>query len=202
MIAILKNTGGTNLNSVCHALTRIGANYQVTEDPRDILAADKVILPGVGSATEAMKRLKNCDLIPILRQLTQPVLGICLGMQLLFRHSAEGDTECLGVIPGNVGPLKRTDAGIRIPHMGWNTLNDFDARDPLCRGIPKDAHAYFIHSFAADLGPWVKATTTYGQKIPAIVAYKNFFGCQFHPEKSAGVGDIILRNFIEMEAYT
>jgi glutamine amidotransferase len=199
MIAILKNTGGTNLSSVCHALNRIGAQYQVTDDAQRIRAADRVILPGVGSAAEAMKRLKKNDLIPILRELTQPVLGICLGMQLLFRHSAEGDTECLGVIPGNVFPLKTTDSSIRIPHMGWNKLNNLDAQEPLCRGLPEDAYAYFIHSFAAEPGPWVKATTAYGQNIPALVKYKNFYGCQFHPEKSARVGDMILKNFIEMD---
>ena len=199
MIVILKNTGGTNLSSVCHAMNRIGAQFQVTDDPQKILAADRVILPGVGSAAEAMKRLKKSELLPILRELTQPVLGICLGMQLLYRYSAEGDTDCLGVIPGNVFPLKTTHSSIRIPHMGWNKLNNLDPLEPLCRGLPEDAYAYFIHSFAAELGPWVKATTDYGQTIPAVVKYKNFFGCQFHPEKSSRVGDIILKNFIEMD---
>jgi imidazole glycerol-phosphate synthase subunit HisH len=199
MIAVVKNTGGTNLNSVCHALDRLQATYTVTGDPAVIRDADKVILPGVGAAAHAMNRLEMSDLVALLVNLTQPVLGICLGMQLLFRRSEEGNTVCLGIIPGDVTALKTTDPSIRVPHTGWNRLVEFDRDYPLCRDLPQEPYVYFVHSFAGEFGPWVKASARHGQLIPAMVQHQNFFGCQFHPEKSARTGEIILRNFIDLK---
>jgi glutamine amidotransferase len=198
MIAVIKNTGGTNINSLCFAIERLGQRYNVTSDPRIIAAADKVILPGVGAASHAMETLKQDNMILLLKSLTQPVLGICLGMQLLFRGSEEGNCDCLDIIPASVNKLKRTAAEIRIPHMGWNSLVDFDEDYQLCRGLPKNPYMYYVHSFAAESGPWVKAWSKYGQPIPAVVQHRNFFGCQFHPEKSSYSGEIILRNFLTM----
>ncbi|TWW12180.1 imidazole glycerol phosphate synthase subunit HisH C26 [Planctomyces bekefii] len=198
MIAVVKNTGGTNLNSVCNALARIGATFTVTGDADVIRTAEKVVLPGVGAAAHAMRRLNEANLVPVLRGLSQPVLGICLGMQLLFEQSEEGATPCLGIIPGDVRALKPSAPGIRVPHMGWNRLIDFDPDYPLCRSLQSHACVYFVHSFAATMGPWVKAIAIHGQSVPAIVQFKNFFGCQFHPEKSAKAGEVILRNFINM----
>jgi glutamine amidotransferase len=198
MIAVVRNTGGTNIQSVCNALTRLGADFTVTGDPEVIISASKVILPGVGAAGHAMERLRATNLIPVIRGLSQPVLGICLGMQLLFESSEEGNTQCLGIIPGKIKALTPPSQEFRIPHMGWNLLSEYDPKFSLCRNLPDQPFVYFVHSYAAPVGPWVKATTNHGQSVPAIVQFKNFFGCQFHPEKSAAAGEIILRNFIRI----
>ena len=195
MIAVV-DTGGANLKSVTNALGRLEAEYCLTSDPKKIAAADRVILPGVGAARDAMRRLEAANLIPTLKNLKQPVLGICLGMQLLFESSEEGDVACLGLIPGRVVRLK-DDPSARVPHMGWNNLVKCDSEEPLLSGVDEDDCFYFVHSFRAPDGPWVKAMTKHGELLPAIVSYGNVKGVQFHPEKSEQPGSKILRSFIQ-----
>ncbi|MBM4253909.1 MAG: imidazole glycerol phosphate synthase subunit HisH [Deltaproteobacteria bacterium] len=194
MIAIV-DTGGANLKSVVNALERLGASHCLTSNPVQIAGADQVILPGVGAAREAMRRLDAAQLIPVLRNLKQPVLGICLGMQLLFESSEEGDVACLGLIPGRVVRLK-DDPLARVPHMGWNHLQRRDSAEPLLAAIQDDDCFYFVHSFRAPDGPWVKAVTEHGELLPAVVSYGNVKGVQFHPEKSQGPGARLLSNFV------
>lgn len=191
---VLVDAGGTNIGSVRSALSRLGIDAPLSDDPARIRAADKVILPGVGAARPGMARLRRHGLDAVIRALEQPVLGICLGMQLLFEHSDEGDTACLGVIPGRVTRLPDGD-GIRIPHMGWNRLVG-ERDDPLLDGLPDDAFAYFVHSFAAPRSAATVARCTHGSEFSAIVRHRNFIGMQFHPERSAGVGARLLANFV------
>lgn len=203
MIAIV-HTGGANLASVSNALDRLGHPWSMTRDPATIQRAERVILPGVGAARDSMDRLREAELVDVIRGLTQPTLGICLGMQLLFERSEEGDTPCLGIIPGTVTEMKPAP-GLRIPHMGWNAVSptrplhddgDGAATAPLFAGIDDPAYFYFVHSFAAPMGEWVCATATHGVTIPAAVHHKNFHGCQFHPERSADAGARLLENFL------
>jgi glutamine amidotransferase len=198
VIAIV-DSGGANLGSVLFALARIGASAVVTADPEVIRASDRVILPGVGAAGAAMRALRERDLVGCLRGLTQPVLGICLGMQLLYEHSDEGDTRCLGVLPGNVQRLAPR-AGFPVPHMGWNTVTKAGthAGRPSCPLLTEDdAWFYFVHSFAAPAGDAVVAVTDHGGVVPAVVASGNWFGAQFHPERSGAPGERFLRKFLE-----
>jgi glutamine amidotransferase len=155
-----------------------------------------VILPGVGAAGPAMARLQALDLVDVLRGLTQPVLGVCLGMQLLCAHSEEGDVDGLGVVPAIVQHLSARP-GLRVPHMGWNRLLA-RADHPLLDGLTADAQAYFVHSYAVPLGDYTIAATEHGQTFSAVVARGNFFGMQFHPERSAAVGMRLLRNFLSL----
>ncbi len=192
-IAVI-NSGGANLGSVVHALNRLGAESVLTRDAAEIRAAERVILPGVGAAAWAMNALREAGLVEVVRGLTQPVLGICLGLQLLFERSDEGDAECLGQIPGTVGKLA-VDASLRLPHMGWNQLAWSDAGDPLARGLSGDEWFYFVHSFAAPVDHAV-ATSEHGQRFAAVVRRGNFAACQFHPEKSAAAGARLLANFL------
>ncbi len=191
------DSGVANLTSVLAAMERLGAEVEVTADAATIRAATHVILPGVGSASAAMRQLQERGLPDVLRSLTQPVLGICLGMQLLFERSEEGgDVPCLGIIPGKVCKLK---VGAEpLPHMGWNEIEPL-ADHPLLRGVAAGAFMYFVHSFAAPVSAASLARCVYGEAFTAIVGHKNFFGCQFHPERSGEEGQKILRNFIEME---
>ena len=192
-IAVI-NSGGANLGSVVHALNRLGANSVLTRDPDEIRSAERVILPGVGAAAWAMNALREAGLVEVIRGLTQPVLGICLGLQLMFERSEEGDAECLGLIPGTVGKLEvRTDQ--RLPHMGWNQLNWTVPDDPLAQGLDGDEWFYFVHSFAAPVADAV-AISEHGQNFAAVVRRGNFAACQFHPEKSAAAGARILANFL------
>ncbi|MEN9834751.1 MAG: Imidazole glycerol phosphate synthase subunit HisH [Pseudomonadota bacterium] len=195
MIAVV-DTGGANLRSVVNALERLAAPHCLTSDPSKIAAADRVILPGVGAAREAMRRLDAAGLIPVLRDLKKPVLGICLGMQLLFESSEEGDVPCLGLIPGRVVRLQ-DDPGARVPHMGWNHLMRRAPDEPLLAEIADDDCFYFVHSFRAPDGPWVRAVTQHGVLLPAVVSYGNVKGVQFHPEKSQDPGARILRSFVQ-----
>lgn len=192
-IAVI-HSGGANLGSVIHALNRLGADSVLTRDAAEIRAASKVILPGVGAAAWAMNALREAGLVEVIRGLTQPVLGICLGLQLMFERSEEGEADCLGLIPGRVTRLE-VDPGLRLPHMGWNQLTWSDADDPLARGLSGEEWFYFVHSFAAPVEHAV-ATSAHGQRFAAVVRNGNFAACQFHPEKSAGAGARLLANFL------
>lgn len=194
MLAIV-DSGGANIASVRFALERLGVQSELTADPAVIRAAERVILPGVGSAAEGMKRLQAKGLVDCVRGLTQPVLGVCLGMQLLFERSEEGDTPTLGLIPGQVTRLP-DPPGVTVPHMGWNTLTT--GRDVgLLAGIGRDARFYFVHSFAAPVNAFTQASCRHGTPFAAIVQRGNFSGVQFHPERSGPAGARLLRNFVE-----
>lgn len=197
MIAIV-DSGVANLASVMAALERLGVVAEATADAGKIRDADKIILPGVGAAAPAMAQLKTRGLIDLLRNFTRPVLGICLGMQLLFEHLDEsGGVDGLGVIPGIQRKLEPAPDR-PVPHMGWNTLKMLKPEHPLLKNVPEASHVYFVHSFAAPVSSSTLAATTYGEEFTAMVAHKNFFGCQFHPERSSIPGSQILKNFVEM----
>lgn len=189
------DSGGANIASVCFALQRLGAQAELTGDALVITRAERVILPGVGAAAPAMARLRELDLVQTLRELTVPLLGICLGMQLLFDASDEGDTPCLGLLPGRVALLPDAP-GVRIPHMGWNTLEPLRAVS-LLDGIGDGAQAYFVHSYAAPVSDDCIAACDHGSRFAAMVQRGHVAGAQFHPERSASTGARVLRNFIE-----
>ncbi|AGG88519.1 imidazole glycerol phosphate synthase subunit hisH [Rhodanobacter denitrificans] len=195
-MVVLVDAGGTNIGSVRYALQRLGADAALTADAAAIRAADKVILPGVGAAGPGMARLRELGLVDVLRSLEQPVLGVCLGMQLLCAHSEEGDTGCLGLIPAPVRRFVETP-GLRVPHMGWNGLS-VQREHPLLAGLDDGEQAYFVHSYAAPVGDWTLATADYGGAFSAVIAHGNFHGMQFHPERSAAVGARLLKNFLEL----
>jgi len=188
------DSGGANISSVLHALRRLGAEPEFTSDAATIRAADRVILPGVGAAGRAMEVLGEYGLVEVIRALQQPVLGICLGMQLLFESSEEDDARLLGLIPARLKRLPETP-GLRVPHMGWNAITNLRP-DPLTANL--DGHwFYFVHSFAAPLGEWTLSSATHGAPFSAAVRQGNFFGAQFHPERSAAAGASLLRHFME-----
>lgn len=195
MSVVLVDAGGTNIGSVRYALQRLGVDATLTSDAVAIRAADKVILPGVGAAGPGMARLRELNLVELLRSLTQPVLGVCLGMQLLCAHSEEGDTECLGLIPAPVQHFVATP-GLRVPHMGWNRVVA-QREHPLLAGLGDDDQAYFVHSYAVPTGDWTLASSDYGAPFSAVIARGNFHGMQFHPERSAAVGARLLKNFLD-----
>ncbi|HET6586822.1 MAG TPA: imidazole glycerol phosphate synthase subunit HisH [Oleiagrimonas sp.] len=196
MDVVLVEAGGTNIGSVRYALERLGVVAELTGDPARIRAASHVILPGVGAAAEGMRRLREQHLDVLLRELTQPVLGVCLGMQLLFVHSEEGDTETLGLLEGNVRKLSG-GSSLRIPHMGWNRL-DIERDDPLLDGIAKGAHAYFVHGYAAPVTSDTLASCEHGERFAAVVRKNNFCGMQCHPERSGALGSRLLKNFLNL----
>ncbi|RYZ92025.1 MAG: imidazole glycerol phosphate synthase subunit HisH [Proteobacteria bacterium] len=185
-------SGGTNLGSILSAFARLGVDLVVTEDFATIRAADKVILPGVGHAATMMERLKRKGLDQFIPTLTQPVLGICLGMQILFESSEEGETDMLGIIPAKV--VRIPDRGLAIPHMGWNQLKSRGGSS-LASAV-ESRYCYFVHSYMAEDGPWVQSACDFGVEIPAIVQWKNFYGTQFHPERSGPVGEALLARFL------
>ncbi len=202
MTLAIIDSGGANISSVKHALRRLGADPVFTSDEQTIRTAERVILPGVGAAGAAMSRLKELDLIECIRTLKQPVLGICLGMQLLFEGSEEdqvGDqpVECLGIIPGTLTKLK-PQTGLRVPHMGWNTTT-MVSNDPLLDGLPENPWFYFVHSYCAPISEHTVASCTHGETFTAIVRKDNFRGAQFHPERSARGGSRLLANFLEIQ---
>ncbi len=191
----LVDSGGTNIASVSFALDRLGVTSELTRDAATIQAADRVILPGVGAAAQGMARLHEADLVGVLRDVTAPLLGVCLGMQLLFDGSEEdGGVECLGLIEGTVAAITPA-ANVRVPHMGWNTLS-LGRQDPLIRGLTDGDRAYFVHSYAAPVTSATLASTWHGQDYAAVVRQGNRWGAQFHPERSAAVGATVLANFI------
>ena len=199
MIAII-DSGGANIASVRFALERLGVDSVLTADPSVISAAERVILPGVGAAPVAMAQLARAGLVECIRGLTQPVLGICLGMQLLFERSEEGDTPLLGLVGGTCGAFD-PGMGFTVPHMGWNRLLPRgEGRHPLLSGVEDGAHVYFVHSYAAPVSADTVASCSYGVDFTALVARGNFMGAQFHPERSGPVGARILGNFLALPA--
>ena len=196
------DSGGANHASIQNALQRLGENSFVTLDRMAIESSDRVILPGVGNAGFAMQRLREADLVGALQRLKQPVIGICLGMQLLFEECEEGDTTGLGVLPGRVRRLSAA-LGQRVPHMGWSQLESClnsssqDDAGRITKDIYSEEHFYFVHSFAAPAGAFTFATARGRPDIPAIVGRENFIGVQFHPEKSGVPGATLLKNFME-----
>ena len=193
---VLVDSGGSNLASVQAAFARLGVVAPVSSDWTEILEASHVVLPGVGAAGPAMAKLRGYGLVEKLSTLTQPVLGVCVGVQLLFERSAEGEIPCLGLLPGRVEKLAGTP-GLRIPHMGWNRIDVLDSTHPLCAGL-NGSYAYFVHSFAAGISAQTLASSTHGQPFSAIVARGNFMGAQFHPERSQATGARLLKNFLEI----
>jgi len=189
--------GGENVNSVLFALERLGAAPELTVDAGKIAAADRVILMGVGAAPPAMAKLRELGLADCLRGLRQPVLGICLGMQLLFERSAEGEAECLGILPGRVERLP-DGAGLTIPQMGWNRLDVLAQGDPLLARIQTGDWVFYANTYYAPISNVTTARTDYGAPLSAVVRRGNVFGCQFHPEKSRRVGRLILENFLKL----
>ena len=197
-VAII-DSGGANIASLRFALERLGADATLSTDPAVLRAAPRVILPGVGAAAGAMRRLEALRLPEVIRDLRQPVLGICLGMQLLFEASDEGDTRCLGLLPGRVERLPESP-GVRVPHMGWNGLQAASAETaahPLMAGLD-GRHAYFVHSYAYRGDANALATSTHGQPFTAIAARGHVMGAQCHPERSAATGARLLRNFLSL----
>lgn len=222
MIAVVDYDTG-NLRSVADALRRAGAEFTLTADAALLRRAERVILPGVGEASSAMEKLRERGLDEVLPTLTCPVLGICIGMQLLCLSSEEGAAECLGIFPTRVRRLPATaevppatdgmtagmDAAgmdaptapagsrLKIPHVGWDTISGLCP--PLFEGIPEESYVYYVHSYAADLCPATIATTDYGRRFSAALRHDNFFGTQFHPEKSGATGARILQNFLNLQ---
>jgi glutamine amidotransferase len=188
--------GGANIASLKFALQRLESDVPVTTDPERARRASHVILPGVGAARPAMQKLAATGFVDVIPTLTQPVLGICLGMQLLFAGSDEDDTECLSIIDARVQLLRQSPA-LPVPEMGWNEL-EIVAPSRLLDGVASGAYAYFVHSYAAPTGAYTRATADYGGPFSAVVEQGNFFGTQFHPERSSTVGARILQNFLRL----
>lgn len=191
-IVIIKYNAG-NVVSVTNTLNRLGVEPVVSDDPETIRTADKVIFPGVGEASTAMDYLKARKLDSLIISLKQPFLGICLGQQLMCRHSEENDTDCLGIFNLNV---KRFQPKLKVPHMGWNKL--FDMKGPLFEGLPEDAFIYFVHSYYCEPGPETIATSDYINKFSAALHKDNFYAIQGHPEKSGQTGQRFLENFLKI----
>ena len=197
---VIVDSGGANIASLRYAFERLGAPARLTCDPIEVRGAARVVLPGVGAAGDAMRRLTDLGLAELLPTLTQPVLGICLGMQLLYESSDEDDTPCLGVIPGRVARLV-AEPDRPVPHMGWNRLR-LRGHSALTAGIADGEHVYFVHGFAAPPGADAIATCDYGGEFAAAVKHGNFHGTQFHPERSASAGRRLLANFLAMPAWS
>ena len=194
MIAILDYKMG-NLRSVENALKRLGAEFTVTDDANVIRSADKVLMPGVGNAAEAMENLRSASLVDVVRSLRRPVLGICVGMQVMCRHSEEGDVDCLNLFDARVKRFEPS-ADLKVPHMGWNTIGNLESK--LFKGINGGEYVYFVHSYYPELCSDTIATSRHGVMFSAALKYENFYGTQFHPEKSGDVGERIIENFLRL----
>ena len=192
MIAILKYNAG-NIRSVQNALNRLGYDSIITDDPNKLTRADKVIFPGVGEAKSAMCYLNKKGLNQVIKKLKQPVLGICLGLQLMCTYSEEGDTNCLGIFPNKVNRFK---GNAIIPHMGWNNFEQ--TKGILFNGVEASSDVYYVHSYYADVSSNTTAVCNYIQPFSAAIEKDNFFATQFHPEKSADIGSRILNNFLKL----
>jgi glutamine amidotransferase len=193
---VIIDSGGANLASLRFALQRLGATALVSSDARQIAAAPRVLLPGVGAAADAMQRLRGAGLVDAIRTLRQPLLGICLGMQLLYARSEEGSTDCLGLIDGTVARIRNAPS-LPVPQMGWNCCRSL-RDDALLEGIGPRDYVYFVHSYAAPVSDATVAVVDYGIPLSAVVRRDNFRGVQFHPERSARVGARLLKNFLEL----
>ncbi len=196
-LTIIQYNAG-NIQSVLYALERLGITATVTDDAAMIQASDKVIFPGVGEASTAMSYLKARNLDQLIVSLKQPVLGICLGMQLMCQHSAENDTRCLGIFEEQVLAFKAKEASFKIPQIGWNTISN--VKTDLFKGIAENSFTYFVHGYFAGLGSNTIATTNYIQEYSSALQKNNFYGVQFHPEKSAVVGEQIIQNFLALKS--
>ncbi len=192
-IVIIKYNAG-NIQSVLYALERIGVEAEVTDDVEQIQQARKVIFPGVGEARSAMQYITERKLDTVIRNLTQPVLGICLGMQLMCAYSEENDTPCLGIFNEQVKLFRPKTKDIKVPQIGWNNI--YDLKTGLFKDLPSPSYCYFVHGYYAATGEHTIATTEYVKPYSAALHRDNFYGVQFHPEKSAGVGEQILKNFL------
>lgn len=192
-VAIVKYNAG-NIASVQNALGRLGVASDVTDDADILVRADKVIFPGVGEASTALQYLRERSLDTVIRSLTQPVLGICLGMQLLCSYSEENDTDCLGIFPNKV--KRFVSDGLKIPHMGWNTI--FGLRQPMFDGVDENSYVYFVHGYYVEMSAEATAICSYGSDFAAAIQHENFYAVQFHPEKSGASGERILDNFLNL----
>jgi imidazole glycerol-phosphate synthase subunit HisH len=190
------DSGGANIASLRYAIERLGVESELTTDPVRLRAASHVILPGVGAAADCMARLENAGIVDAIRELHQPLLGICVGMQLLYESSEEGDVRCLGLLPGRVRRLS-PELGLPVPHMGWNQL-EFRQPNPLLNDIAENDYVYFVHSYCAPVSEMTVADCSYGEPFSAIVQRENVYGAQFHPERSARIGSLLLKNFLSL----
>lgn len=194
-VAIVKYNAG-NIYSVYCAVKRLGAEAVITDDPEELRAADRVIFPGVGEARAAMQYLRHTGLDQVLLSLKQPVLGICIGMQLLCQHSEEGDVDCLGVFDVPVVRFRPTDVSLKVPQMGWNTVSSDD--DTLFAGIKPESYFYYVHSYHVPVCQYTIAQTDYSGPYSASLHKDNFWAVQFHPEKSGPIGEQLLKNFLDL----
>jgi glutamine amidotransferase len=194
MVAIIDYKCG-NLQSVKNALERLGAEYVVTASEEVIRKADRVILPGVGSAATAIESLQQTGLCDTIRSLRRPVLGICVGMQIMCRWSEEGNTECLGIFDSKVKKFI-PDEGLKVPHMGWNKISNLESK--LFKDLAGGSYVYYVHSYYPELCPDTIATTVHGKMFSGALKYENFYGTQFHPEKSGDIGEQIIKNFLAL----
>ncbi|AEV96762.1 imidazole glycerol phosphate synthase, glutamine amidotransferase subunit [Niastella koreensis] len=194
-LVIIKYNAG-NIQSVLYALERIGVNAVVTDDVEQIKSAGKVIFPGVGEASSAMRYLKEHKLDTVIKNLQQPVLGICLGMQLMCAYSEENDTTCLGIFDEHVQQFTPKNGELKVPQIGWNNI--FNLKTKLFADLPENSYCYFVHGYYAALGEHTIATTDYVQPYSSALQRDNFYGVQFHPEKSAKAGELILKNFLSL----
>ncbi|HEY4368592.1 MAG TPA: imidazole glycerol phosphate synthase subunit HisH [Steroidobacteraceae bacterium] len=190
------DSGGANIASLQFAIERLGIASDLTTDPQRLNSASHVILPGVGAAADCMARLQSAGIVDTIRALKQPLLGICVGMQLLFESSEEGDVPCIGLLPGRVRRFANRE-GMPVPHMGWNQL-ELQRESPLLQDISSGDYVYFVHSYAAPIGADTVASTAYGDSFSAVVQRGNVYGAQFHPERSAQIGALLLRNFMRI----
>ncbi|MEI8347157.1 MAG: imidazole glycerol phosphate synthase subunit HisH [Pseudomonadota bacterium] len=194
---VIIDTGGANISSIINAFEALEVQTILTCDPKIIRSAGKIILPGVGAAGACMERLQEMKLRDLIPTLTQPVFGICLGMQILFDYSAEGETPCLGIIEGKIQRLDNVK-GMSVPHMGWNTVEILQSANPLVAGIPASGSFYFANSYYAPQSGRTVGVSHYSAVMTAIVQKNNFWGVQFHPERSGTLGLQLLRNFVTL----
>lgn len=194
---VIIDSGGANIASLRYAVERLGVDSQLTTDAKVIRNASHVILPGVGAAADCMNRLEQAGLVEVIRSLQQPFLGVCVGMQLLYESSEEGNVNCLNLLPGRVGRFPARD-NLPVPHMGWNQLQ-ITRPTPLLDGFSEHDYVYYVHSYCAPLNSDTLATTTYGEAFAAVVQRDNIFGVQCHPERSAKAGARLLQNFLKLD---